>query len=60
MSRNSFNNNNYNELLDHYFYEIGFNVPVIPADTENKETHENWSQWQERPIPEEYIINEKK
>ena len=51
MSQNSFSNNNYNELLDHYFYEIGVNV--IPADTENKETHENWSQWQDRPIPEE-------
>ena len=51
MSHNSFNNNNYNEWLDFYFYEIGVNV--IPADTENKETYENWSQWQDKPIPKE-------
>jgi hypothetical protein len=51
MSHNSFNNNNFNEWLDYYFYEIGVNV--IPADTESKETYEKWTQWQDKPIPDE-------
>src|SRR5215211_3743784 len=58
MSKNPFNNNNYNEWLDHCFYEIGVNV--IPADTANKETYENWSQWQDKPIPDELHEQRKK
>ncbi|HSF51545.1 MAG TPA: bifunctional DNA primase/polymerase, partial [Nitrososphaeraceae archaeon] len=52
MSQNLFNNNNnYNNSADFWYYQIGVNV--IPADTENKETYENWSQWQDKPIPDE-------
>src|SRR5687768_14783566 len=58
MSQNPLNNNNYNEWLDHYFYEIGVNV--IPADTKNKQTYENWTQWQNTLIPDELHEQRKK
>src|ERR671910_231534 len=40
-----------NEWADFWFYFIGANI--IPADTKNKATHIIWSQWQDKPIPEE-------
>ena len=58
MSRNTFNNNNYNEWADFWYYEIGVNV--IPADTEKKETYENWSQWQDKSIPDELYEQRKR
>ena len=42
------NNNNWS---DFWRYNIGVNV--IPADTKNKVTNVKWSEWQDRPIPEE-------
>jgi Bifunctional DNA primase/polymerase, N-terminal len=47
-----------NKWADFWFYEIGVNV--ISADTKNKQTHENWSQWQDKPIPEEEHEQRKK
>lgn len=40
-----------NADLDFWAYEIGVNL--IPADTRNKRTYEEWSQWQDKPIPDE-------
>ena len=40
-----------NAGADYWFDEIGANV--IPANTKKKETYENWSQWQDKPIPDE-------
>ena len=38
-----------NESADFWYYEIGVNV--IPADTKNKTTCENWSQWKDTSMP---------
>ena len=43
--------NEINKWADFWHYQIGVNV--IPADTENKETYENWLQWQDKPISDE-------
>jgi hypothetical protein len=40
-----------NEWADFWRYSIGVNV--IYADTRNKATYEKWSEWQDKPIPEE-------
>jgi hypothetical protein len=42
---------NLNESADFWRYDIGVNV--IPADTVNKRPIVSWSEWQDRPIPEE-------
>ena len=51
MIINNSNINSINNWADFWYYQIGVNV--IPADTKNKETYENWSQWQDKPIPDE-------
>jgi Bifunctional DNA primase/polymerase, N-terminal len=43
--------NSINEWADYWRYQIGVNV--ISADTQNKATYEKWSEWQDKPIPEE-------
>jgi hypothetical protein len=40
-----------NNWADFWRYKIGVNV--IPADTRKKVTYEKWSEWQDKPIPEE-------
>ena len=40
-----------NKWVDFWHYQIGVNL--IPADTKEKKTNENWSQWQDKPIPDE-------
>src|SRR5215203_2347729 len=40
-----------NKWADFWHYKIGVNV--IPADTKEKKTFENWSQWQDKSIPDE-------
>lgn len=39
--------------IDFWAYEIGVNP--LPADTQNKRTYEEWSQWQDKPIPDETL-----
>src|SRR5688500_7086917 len=51
MIHNESNINSINESADFWHYQIGVNV--IPSNTENKKTYENWSQWQDKPIPDE-------
>jgi hypothetical protein len=36
---------------DYWRYEVG--VSVIPANTRQEVTYIQWSQWQDKPIPEE-------
>jgi putative DNA primase/helicase len=43
--------NRINQSSDFWRYQIGINV--IPADTKNKVPSIRWSQWQDKPIPEE-------
>ena len=40
-----------NDWSDYWFFEIGANV--FPANTKDKKTFENWTQWQDKPIPSE-------
>lgn len=40
-----------NAWADYWYYSIGVNV--IPADTKKKKTWVKWSEWQDKPIPEE-------
>jgi Bifunctional DNA primase/polymerase, N-terminal len=40
-----------NKAGDFMYYKLGVNV--IPANTREKETFENWSQWQDKSIPQE-------
>ena len=47
-----------NNSEDFWYYQIGVNV--IPADTKNKQTYENWLQWQHNPIPIELHKQRKK
>ena len=47
-----------NESADYWHYEIGCNV--IPADTKNKTTFENWSQWKDKSMPIEIFESYKK
>ena len=42
--------NEVNEWADFWYDDIGVNI--IPANTKEKETYENWSQWQDKPIPD--------
>jgi hypothetical protein len=51
MLNNNSNINSINDWTDFWYYEIGVNV--IPADTKNKQTFENWSHWQDKPISDE-------
>ena len=44
-------NDDYNGWADFWRYKIGVNV--IPADTRKKVTYESWSEWQDKPIPQE-------
>jgi DNA polymerase elongation subunit (family B) len=41
----------FNDWADYWRCRIGVNV--IPADTKNKSTYIKWSEWQDKPIPEE-------
>ena len=50
--------NEVNKWADFWHFHIGLNV--IPADTKNKQTNEIWSQWQDKPIPEELHEQRKK
>jgi hypothetical protein len=52
MNFNNSNINSINDSADFWHYQIGVNV--IPADTKNKQTGYNWSQCQEKPIPNEF------
>src|SRR5215208_2247249 len=45
------NINSLNESADFWYHEIGVNI--ISADTKNKATYENWSQGQDKSIPDE-------
>ena len=58
MIYNNSNINSINDSADFWHYQIGVNV--IPADTKNKQTCENWSQWQDKPIPDELHEESKK
>jgi hypothetical protein len=40
-----------NSSSDFWFYDIGINV--IPANTKEKNTFESWTEWQNKPIPDE-------
>ena len=40
-----------NESADFWRYDIGVNV--LPADTKNKKPLVSWSEWQDKPIPEQ-------
>ena len=40
-----------NKWADYWRYDIGVNV--VPADTKNKTIWITWSEWQDKPIPEE-------
>jgi hypothetical protein len=40
-----------NRYANFWRYQIGVNV--IPSNTENKTTYVKWSEWQDKPIPEE-------
>ena len=51
MIFNNSNINSINDSADFWHYQVGMNV--ILADTINKQTYENWSQWQDKPIPDE-------
>ena len=44
-------NNSINQWTDYWYYKIGVNV--IPANTKEKITYENWISWQDKPVPEE-------
>jgi len=44
-------NNSINQWANFWYYEIGVNV--IPANTKEKVTYENWIPWQDKPLPEE-------
>ena len=50
--------NEINKWADFWHYQIGVNI--IPADTKEKKTYENWSQWQDKPIPDELHEQRKK
>jgi len=58
MIYNKSNINSINDWADLWYYQIGVNV--IPADTKNKRTYENWLQWQDNPIPDELHEERKK
>ena len=51
MIYNKTNINSINDSADFWHYKTGVNVFL--ADTQNKQTYENWSQWQDKPIPDE-------
>ena len=56
-----FHNSNINSInysADFWHYKIGVNV--IPADTKNKQTNENWSQCQDKAISDELHEQRKK
>ena len=40
-----------NQSADYWFKDIGVNI--VRANTKEKKTYENWSQWQDQPIPYE-------
>ena len=54
----TFNLKSLNDEADYLYYDIGVNV--IPANTKEKNTFENWSQWQDNPIPIELHEQRKK
>ena len=58
MSNNDSNINSINYFADFWYYQIGVNV--IPADTKEKKTYENWSQWQDKPISDDLHEQRKK
>src|SRR5918995_336900 len=58
MICNNSNINSINDSSDFWHYQKGVNI--IPADTENKTTYENWTQWQDKPIPDELHEQRKK
>ena len=45
----TYNLNDIDSMADFWYYERGLNV--IPANTKEKKTFENWSNWQDHPIP---------
>jgi hypothetical protein len=47
-----------NESAEFWYYDIGVNP--IPADTKNKITHENWSQWKDKSMPVEVFESYKR
>lgn len=51
-------NNSINQWTDYWYYKIGVNV--IPANTKEKITYENWISWQDKPVPEELHNSEKR
>ncbi len=58
MNYSNSNINSINECADFWNNDIGVNV--IPADTKNKQTYENWLPWQDKPIPNELHEQRKK
>lgn len=46
----NYSSDNIMHTIDFWVDEIG--VYPIPADTRNKRTYEEWSQWQDKPIPD--------
>ena len=51
MTLSTFDIESINEGADFWYYEIGVNV--IPANTKEKKTFENWLPWQDKSIPKE-------
>ena len=51
MISNNNNINSINDSADFWHNQIGVNI--IPADTKEKKTDENWTQWQDKPITDE-------
>jgi hypothetical protein len=58
MSIITIDSNDINDWTDFWFYEIGVNV--IPANTKEKKTFENWLSHQDNPIPVELHEQRKK
>ena len=61
MANNDSNTNlaiNYNYWADVWYYDVGVNV--IPANTKEKGTFENWLPWQDKSIPQELHEQRKK
>ncbi len=47
-----------NESADFWFYDTGVNV--FPANTKDKNTFESWTEWQNKPIPDQVHESRKK
>jgi hypothetical protein len=58
MINDSARPSNNNDWADYWYYKTGMNI--IPANTIEKKTFENWSPWQDQSIPQELHEQRKK